>query len=143
MDEGGGPVVQAPYASWGTRALAALIDAVIVGGAMAIIIWMAFAGRDVAPLLFFPIFLVLGVVYKPLMEGATGQTLGKKAMKIKVVRAADGGPIGYNEAFLRWLVGALIGFVPLGTFLDILWPLWDPRLQTLHDKAAKTVVVTV
>jgi len=26
-------------------------------------------------------------------------------------------------------------------FLDLLWPLWDRRNQTLHDKAAGTVVL--
>ena len=33
---------------------------------------------------------------------------------------------------------------PLGSvalILNILWPLWDPQKQTLHDKAAGTIVV--
>jgi uncharacterized RDD family membrane protein YckC len=26
--------------------------------------------------------------------------------------------------------------------LDALWPLWDSKRQTLHDKLARTVVIT-
>jgi uncharacterized RDD family membrane protein YckC len=26
-------------------------------------------------------------------------------------------------------------------FLDLLWAAWDPKRQTLHDKAAGTIVV--
>ena len=34
--------------------------------------------------------------------------------------------------------------IPLFTYLDGLWQLWDkPYLQTLHDKFAQTVVVKV
>jgi hypothetical protein len=35
-------------------------------------------------------------------------------------------------------------FVPFLPYLDGLWQLWDkPYQQTLHDKAAKTVVIKV
>jgi hypothetical protein len=33
----------------------------------------------------------------------------------------------------------IILFIPV--VIDLLWPLWDTKNQTLHDKFAKTVVV--
>lgn len=146
-----GPVVAAPYARWGTRAGAYLIDLVLVFAVFAVLAGIAFAGLQLGEtavvgagffFVTFPLFGLVSVVYKPLMEGKWGQTLGKMAVGIRVVRAADATPIGYGEAFLRWIIGAVIGFVPFGTAVDLLWPLWDQYNQTLHDKVAKTIVVS-
>ena len=30
----------------------------------------------------------------------------------------------------------------IGGLIDVAWILWDPRKQALHDKVAKTLVVT-
>jgi uncharacterized RDD family membrane protein YckC len=81
------------------------------------------------------------MLYKPLMEGANGQTLGKKWTGIRVVMADGSGRIGYGKAWFRWFIAAIINFVPFGFLVDHLWPLWDDNKQTLHDKAAKTIVV--
>lgn len=88
------------------------------------------------------LFVIIAILYKPLMEGANGQTLGKKWTGLRVVKEEDGGRIGYGKAWFRWFIGALANAVPFGTFVDHLWPLWDDNKQTLHDKAAKTIVVT-
>ena len=43
---------------------------------------------------------------------------------------------------MRSFAAAVLTLVPfVGSLLDLLWPLWDPRNQTLHDKAAGTVVL--
>jgi uncharacterized RDD family membrane protein YckC len=71
-----------------------------------------------------------------------GQTLGKKAVGIKVVGDADGAPIGYVKAFLRLLVTALLAvllYVP--SIIDYLMPLWDSKKQAIHDKVVGSVVV--
>ncbi|MGH8885571.1 MAG: RDD family protein [Egibacteraceae bacterium] len=99
--------------------------------------------------------LVAGAVTGPyyvLMEGRrAGQTLGKMAANVRVVDQATGGRIGWGQAVVRWLVRLLFWVtVPVLTFgagvmlplLDVLWPLWDQRKQTLHDKLARTLVVT-
>ena len=54
---------------------------------------------------------------------------------------ANGNLLTQGTAFVRLLVRAVMGFVPLLPMLDLLWPLWDPRNQTLHDKVAGTVVL--
>ncbi len=142
LDAIGGPVVAAPYASYGQRVGAFLIDGVIILVILFILAGILAARDNLGPAVVFGLFGLASVVYKPLMEGSRGQTLGKMAVNIKVVRAVDAGPIGYGEAFMRWFIATLIGFVPFGSFIDLLWPLWDQHKQTLHDKVAKTIVVT-
>jgi uncharacterized RDD family membrane protein YckC len=73
-----------------------------------------------------------------------GQTLGKRALGIRVrPRDVDANP-GWLAATLRWglfTVGNLVAGI-LFLAVDYLWPFWDkPYRQALHDKAARTVVV--
>ena len=74
-----------------------------------------------------------------------GQTLGKKAMKLKVVPLNPAAVLTRRMCLLRYLVQFLAGgFVPFFSWVDGLWQLWDkPFQQCLHDKAAQTVVVRV
>ena len=70
-----------------------------------------------------------------------GQTLGMMVAKTKVINATDGQPIGYGKALGRAALEYLMSVVFfLPWVLDMLWPLWDNRNQTLHDKATGTVV---
>ena len=72
--------------------------------------------------------------------GPTGQTLGKRALGIRVIDFQAGGPIGYGRAVVRYLVKTLLSWILL---LGYLWMLWDREKQTWHDKAANSVVVPV
>ena len=66
-----------------------------------------------------------------------GQTLGKKAMKIKVVDINTGQPIlgrGWTRAGGRILSSIVCA-------LGYLWILWDKDKQTWHDKFATSTVV--
>lgn len=81
---------------------------------------------------------LLGAVYFTYFHGTSGQSLGQKLVNIKVVDESTGGNIDYIRAFIRWLVSIVSGLVIL---LGYLWMLWDPKKQTWHDKAAKTLVV--
>lgn len=109
-------------------------------------------------LLFGALFLItllsglLTYLYEVVYMHRTGQTVGKKVMKIRVVRLEDGGPVSAAHARRRWLaqdgvallalipfVGSLVGIY---NWIDSLWLLWDkPNRQCLHDKFAKTAVV--
>ena len=75
----------------------------------------------------------------------SGQTIGKKAMRIRVVPIQPGARLTRGMAAKRYLVEVLAGTViPLFSLLDGFWQLGDkPYQQTLHDKFAKTVVVKV
>ncbi len=85
---------------------------------------------------------LIGLVYYVVLEGgATGQTVGKRALGIRVFDFRGGaGPIGYPRALVRNLVKYVSGIVLL---LGYLWMLWDREKQTWHDKGAGSVVVPV
>lgn len=73
-------------------------------------------------------------------QGRTGQSIGKKVLGMRLVREADGRPMGAGMSFVRDIAHTLdscLGYFPLG----YLWPLWDDRKQTWADKLTSTVVV--
>jgi uncharacterized RDD family membrane protein YckC len=78
--------------------------------------------------------VVLGHVV--ILEGASGQTLGKRLVGIKVVNQVTGDPIGYRWALHRAAARALFWFV---AFLALA----DPLMRTVYDRSAGTVVVYV
>ena len=63
------------------------------------------------------------------------------AVGARAVRNESGAVVGYGKAFLRSLVSLLLGYTVIVGILDVLWPLWDAKNQTLHDKAVGTVVL--
>ena len=50
-------------------------------------------------------------------------------------------PLAFGVASI--LSDAIFTVAMLASMLDGLWPLWDPRKQAWHDKAAGSVVVRV
>lgn len=79
-------------------------------------------------------------------QGKTGQSIGKKALGIMVVDERTGRPAGAGAGLGRYFVQVLIGLVGLITLgilplLNDLWPLWDDKKQALHDKIVHTLVV--
>ncbi|GAA3259319.1 RDD family protein [Dactylosporangium siamense] len=79
---------------------------------------------------------------------SSGQTLGKRLLKIKVMRLESEEPIGFGRAIRRWNPLGLsvllwtcgVGF--LLQFLDSLSPVIDwPLHRAFHDRSAGTVVV--
>ncbi len=61
-------------------------------------------------------------------------------MKIKIIDA-QGNKLSTGTAFIRLLAQVGLSIVPFGSFLDLLWPLWDVQRQTLHDKAVGSFAV--
>ena len=72
-----------------------------------------------------------------IVGGRTGQSLGKRVTKIKLISEQTDQPIGAMNAFLRDLVHMLDGAACVG----YLWPLWDDKRQTFADKLMRTIVV--
>ena len=89
--------------------------------------------------------LALSYLYAVEVMHRWGQTLGKRILKIQVVPLDPSLRLTRSMAVKRWATEFLPGtFVPFYGLLDGLWQLWDrPFQQTLHDKAAQTVVVKV
>jgi uncharacterized RDD family membrane protein YckC len=145
-----GPVAYG-LASFGQRVGGALIDGVILwviaifGGALAESIAPSptFDNQDpglgaIGGLIMF-LTIFSGPIYYVLLEGRIeGQTLGKRAMGIRVVRKANGGPLGYGLALARF-IARFVNFLTLG--FGVLWAAWDPMHQAFHDKIVGTLVV--
>jgi uncharacterized RDD family membrane protein YckC len=79
-----------------------------------------------------------------------GQTLGKRLMRIKVMRLESTEPIGFGRAIRRWnLLGlwTFLWYCGIGFLVQIvvsLSPLFDwPLRRGIHDRSAATVVVRV
>jgi len=89
-------------------------------------------------------FLTAVVNYSPLLAARrgkrSGQTLGRQVVGIRAVRA-DGGRLLFGQALQRHLAHMIITCIPVVGQLNHLWPAWDRRNQTLHDKLAGTLMV--
>jgi uncharacterized RDD family membrane protein YckC len=162
-----------PMAEWWKRAVAGLIDGIIVAipsyiintvlvigalglGSKALTVDPVtgqvtgggggfFAGFFGVLILTFVVFAVLIALYGGFFWGGEkGQTVGKMALKLRVVDEATGGPIGFSRGAIRGLIiGLLFAVCYLPGILDVLWPLWDPKRQAWHDKVAKSIVIDV
>ncbi len=114
------------------RFVAAFVDGIVLSVAYFILI--AFVDENAASFL----NLLLGIAYYTYLEGSSGQTVGKKALGIRVVDIDGGGSIGFGRAFIRY-IGRIVSAIPL--FLGYFWMIWDKEKQTWHDKFASSVVV--
>jgi uncharacterized RDD family membrane protein YckC len=123
-----------PRAGFWQRFAAAFLDGILLG-VVGLILGAALKGAGSA------LSLVVGIAYFTLLEGGpTGQTVGKKALGIRVVSFETGGPIGYGRGFIRW-IGRYVSAIVL--LLGYFWMLWDKEKQCWHDKFASDVVVPV
>jgi uncharacterized RDD family membrane protein YckC len=72
-----------------------------------------------------------------MIAGRTGQSLGKRVTKIRLIGDETKAPVGALNAFVRDLVHILDGL----TIVGYLWPRWDEKKQTFGDKIMKTIVI--
>jgi uncharacterized RDD family membrane protein YckC len=84
--------------------------------------------------------MLVGVAYYVFFTGYCGQTPGKMAIRVKVIRS-DGSDIGYRHAFLREIPGKFLSGILLG--IGYWMVALDPQKQGLHDKIADTLVVKI
>ena len=136
-------------ASWWQRVGATLVD-VLVMVLPAIVLVVVFRHH---PLLYRAVIYVLYALYATfLIATPQGQTLGNRAAGTKVQLASTSGSLTPQQSLIRvvaqvgpvFILGflgilALVGW--LYTLVDWLYPLWDEKNQTIHDKAAGTLVV--
>jgi uncharacterized RDD family membrane protein YckC len=146
-------------ASFWTRVWASLFDAFLAGAVgiliHAILTGHLFAGRNVSAasqLGFIGIGIVVGsAYYVAQMVRWNGRTIGKRALRIRVVRESAE-PMTFRVAFVREILCKSLGFglivvsvfVPgllLVTVIDDLWVLGDRENRALHDIAARTRVI--
>jgi len=75
-----------------------------------------------------------------LLVARYGQTMGKRLLEIRVVRS-DGSSASLGRIFwLRNVVNALLGIIPLYGLIDLLL-IFGERRQCIHDLIADTIVI--
>jgi uncharacterized RDD family membrane protein YckC len=133
-------------ANWPQRVGAYLIDGLIISIPIAIAAALLSAGGNsngssgavlISVLLYLAAFGV-HIYNRWIMQGRTGQSWGKQALGIKLLRMTDGQPVGGGMAFLRDIAHVLDSIV---CYIGFLWPLWDAKRQTFADKVLNTVVI--
>ncbi|MGW4893402.1 RDD family protein [Kitasatospora sp. NPDC004240] len=145
---GPGPVPgMPPLGSWPNRILARLIDYLLVQ-VVAILIVLPFASltdRSGSAGSFW-LACAIWLIYEGVMVSRDGQTLGKKAMKVRVAMLIDGSTPTPAASWTRsavFILPAVVCCAGLWWLIDGLFGVFDkPYRQCVHDKAAKTVVVS-
>jgi uncharacterized RDD family membrane protein YckC len=136
-------------ANWLQRVGAYLIDYLI--GLLPVIVVLIFAGAfsstnnraavEASGGLVFLAYLATFAIWvynRSILQGRTGQSWGKKALNLRLVRMADGQPLGGLMCFVRDIVHVVDA---LPCMIGYLFPLWDARRQTFSDKIMNTVVL--
>ena len=146
------------YAGFWIRFAASLIDAVVVSLAFLPInvifsainsripiyifvwgFWIWPEGVDTQLLVFFNLArLAVLWAYFIIMTASTGATLGKRVLKLRVVRD-DMSRVSYGTAALRETIGKTVSLIPCA--LGFIWAGFDARKQAWHDKIAHTFVI--
>ncbi|MFL4904418.1 RDD family protein [Streptomyces sp. MMS24-I2-30] len=152
----GDPLVgMPPLADSGKRTLARIIDLILVGIVVGLLTWglgvseyqvdsdKVDVGKSFAQSV---IAAVLYIAYDTVLMARTGQTLGKKWLGMRVANLADGS----TPSVPAMLARSLVLWIPFAFCCACIWTAicggWSffdkPYKQGLHDKAAKTVVVS-
>jgi uncharacterized RDD family membrane protein YckC len=91
--------------------------------------------------------LVIGLLYHVLFLRWKGATPGKLVCRLRVVPVDQGhfqGRLPWSSILIRavlWVVARTQAYLLLFRLFDVLFPLWQPKRQALHDLAARTQVV--
>jgi uncharacterized RDD family membrane protein YckC len=151
-----------PYAHWGQRLAAYLIDGLLaLPFYIVALIGLAISGSAVTTsydlngntttsvgsgsalgiiiaVIAYAAMVAFVIWNQVVRQGRTGWSIGKRAMRIRLVDERTGQPIGAWLNFVRQLAHLLDA---LPCYLGYLWPLWDSKRQTFADKIMSTVVI--
>ena len=141
------------YAGWWQRAGAEILDQIFVTLPLSIAMAIMDVPRTAASV---ALGLAVFLYNWTLDSEPGGQTWGKRILHIRVVGDETGTVINRSQGAARagFVAGlALLGNLTVGDAgsfsftlnilgtLDLLWPLWDRKRQSWHDKVARSVVV--
>jgi uncharacterized RDD family membrane protein YckC len=145
-------------ASWGARVAATLIDGLILSPVLVIGYIALFksikpatydtagnlislggpTGTGVAVMLLCDLVVFAFSLWQLYRQGTTGQTIGKKALGIRILKQATMQPTGFGMAFVRALAHILD---TLPCYVGYLAPLWDSGNRTFADQVCGTLAV--
>jgi len=131
-------------ASTKKRALAFFIDEMLLSLLLIFALWDAFASAQTTEEIinltnsFVFEYMVMKIIYQAFFVMQYGGTLGKLAMKIRIIEiqtfANPNVLVSLNRAIFR-VISELI------FYLGFLWGMLNPSRQAWHDLTAKTLVV--
>lgn len=137
-----GVALRLPAAGPWLRSLAWSIDATIrlavLMISMPVLSLLGSTGMGIYLVCMFVLLWLYPVLFEVLNNG---QTPGKRALNLRTVRA-DGGPVGWQESFVRNLLRA-VDMLPVGYAVGLVCSLLDPAGRRLGDLVADTLVVHV
>jgi uncharacterized RDD family membrane protein YckC len=142
-------IAGAPLAGIGDRAIAVVLDLVVVCAAFAVTgMWAAvrwggvtsngFQLNGMPALIAIAAVAAFGFLYVWLLEGVLGATLGKFMLNVRV-RRTDGSSIGLQQSLVRNLLRVIDGFALY--LVGFLIAIFSRLKQRLGDHVAGTVVV--
>lgn len=139
--------IQYSIASLGDRVLAQIIDLfILIGYGFGMIFLIIFLSNKFEGSTYYYPTAVFIILYLPLFfydficeTFLNGQSIGKKLMKIKVVKI-DGSQPGIGSYFLRWLIKPLDVYFTYGS-VGIITMLINGKGQRLGDLAGNTTVI--
>lgn len=124
---------------------------------------------EIESMIFMGISLLLSFLYLVVLPKKTGQTLGKKLMKFKII-STDGKELGYKQLFIRGMIGIVLiegtlltsslllqefivqtfkinhtvfSFYPMIVTLSIMYSFFNKDQRMIHDVIAKTKVIRI
>lgn len=134
-----------PKAGFWIRLVAAILDGFVVlllqgvlGGLLYLAGMLNGSADDGLGLLVQIFSYLLSCVYYIFLTGYCGQTLGKMAVRVKVIRC-DGSPLSYPRAAFREIPAKFISGIVFG--IGYLMIAFDEQKQGLHDRMTDTFVI--
>lgn len=83
-------------------------------------------------------YLGLKIAYQAIFVGLYSASLGKMAMRLRVVSVDSGGIPGWGAAINRAIFRVISEMI---FYLGFIWAMFDPFNQAWHDRSARTIVV--
>ncbi len=128
------PIPTSPYAGFGERTAAYLIDSLLLGIGN-LILGALFANSPGA--LLAAVILLPAIYFIAGWTSSNGQTIGMRALNLKLQRT-NGDHVGFAHALGRYL---WLGLSMLCLGFGVFSVGWDERKQGWHDKFADTFVL--
>jgi len=129
-------VSELELASIGERFLAFILDSVLVGFVVGVIFWPGYLISPNVPFLDLGFRNIALFLYWTYTEGTTGQSLGKKIMKIKVTDL-QGEPIDMSRSLYQAIGKAFL--LPLDAIVGLM--MYQDKEQRLFNHLSETIVV--
>ena len=125
----------AAYARFPRRLVALVSDgALVVAGFAALLVGAAAIGSDALVRVLLIAFVLVALLYDPVLVSTLGGTLGHRWTNLRVVDDETGGNLPFGRALVRSLSKSVLG-MPSFVFMGL-----TRRHQALHDLASRSTV---